>query len=344
MSWSEGSIFWGRSIQQQRTSAVRVITQMYMCNMCVSPIVVGIIRNAFHSEQSTAAAVITAGAAPNTKHRPSSLPPAVSIPSHVPHMNSGDSAHHHHRLRRPRWRSLRGALVCCLLLAAPALASWLFREALLRRLTVYGLQNVVGAGALRNAPVSLGTLVIVDRWAVELRGLQIGNAPGNWSAPFALRCERLRVAVSGPAALLSLLQARARSGAVWWRIAPGHRCVCYYRVRRAGTSSSSHPDLAFCEPRRGASHPGLAFYTNRDVACHIRASPFVRTATWRVTYGSRLLNEPRRGASHPGLASSPRPPPRVTVGKRRFPRTRRSCLRPRPLGRRAGSCGSAGSS
>ena len=140
--------------------------------------------------------------------------------------------------RRPR-RSCCCWAVCILVPILAALAGRV--EDAARLLVVHVVQHSVGRGALKNAPVTLKSLHIELRdWRIELRGLRIGNVPGEWDAPHAVTLERLRLSVGGLLGLLSLLQVPQANKAG----APGYatqglnpgvaepRQVCYYsRVR-----------------------------------------------------------------------------------------------------------------
>ena len=79
-------------------------------------------------------------------------------------------------------------------------------DELARRLVVHVVQYRLGRGALRNSPVSLQSASLLH-WGLAVEHLQIDNTlGGNWSSPFALHIDRLRIELGGPAALLSLLQ------------------------------------------------------------------------------------------------------------------------------------------
>ena len=75
----------------------------------------------------------------------------------------------------------------------------------LRRFLVHILQTKAVDGALRNSPVSIGALA-VRGWSLELTHVRIDNVQGNWTTPFALHMNAVRLSFGGPGALLSLLQ------------------------------------------------------------------------------------------------------------------------------------------
>ena len=66
----------------------------------------------------------------------------------------------------------------------------------------------VEEGALRLVEELLGAALegAATHRRLELRGVRIGNVPGEWDAPHALTLERLRLSVGGLLGLLSLLQ------------------------------------------------------------------------------------------------------------------------------------------
>jgi len=94
----------------------------------------------------------------------------------------------------------------CILVPILVAAAVLHVEDAARLFLVYAVQHNVGRGALKDAPVTLDS-VLLRAWRIELRGLRIGNVPGEWDAPHAVRLDRLRLTVSGLVGLLSLLQA-----------------------------------------------------------------------------------------------------------------------------------------
>ena len=107
---------------------------------------------------------------------------------------------------RRRSRS-RCCWAVCILVPILAAAAAVRIEDAARLLLVHVVQHSVGRGALKNAPVTLESMDIELRhWRIELRGLRIGNVPGEWDAPHAVTLERLRLSVGGLLGLLSLLQ------------------------------------------------------------------------------------------------------------------------------------------
>ena len=112
----------------------------------------------------------------------------------------------------PATPSRRSSRTCCcwvVCIVVPILvaAAAVHMEDVARLLLVYVVQHRVGSGALKNAPVTLESMRLELRaWRLELRGLRIGNVPGEWDAPHALTLERLRLSVGGLLGLLSLLQ------------------------------------------------------------------------------------------------------------------------------------------
>ena len=108
----------------------------------------------------------------------------------------------------PRRRSRRTCCwVVCIVVPILVAAAAVHMEDVARLLLLYIVQHRVGRGALKNAPVTLESMRIELRaWRLELRGVRIGNVPGEWDAPHALTLERLRLSVGGLLGLLSLLQ------------------------------------------------------------------------------------------------------------------------------------------
>ena len=82
-------------------------------------------------------------------------------------------------------RRSRRTCCCWVVCIVPILvaAAAVHMEDVARLLLVYIVQHRVGRGALKNAPVTLESMRIELRaWRLELRGVRIGNVPGEWDA------------------------------------------------------------------------------------------------------------------------------------------------------------------
>jgi hypothetical protein len=133
--------------------------------------------------------------------------PAGAPASDVPTLHSCEtSARHRSRYARCCRCSCWSAIVLAPIIVGTAI---MHAEELLRRFIVHTIQYKVGEGALQGAPISLDNVSVAfarSRWSLEARGLRIDNVPGEWAAPFAVQLDRLTLSLSGPLALLSLLQ------------------------------------------------------------------------------------------------------------------------------------------
>ena len=102
-------------------------------------------------------------------------------------------------------RSSFAALLLAWLTAVAAAVLLFWADDVLRILIVDILQRRVGQGALRAAPVSLSS-ASMRGWSFEMQHLHIDNVPGNWSTPYALHMDRLRIDFGSLRGFLSLVQ------------------------------------------------------------------------------------------------------------------------------------------
>lgn len=92
-----------------------------------------------------------------------------------------------------------GCLVVCLAVLL-ALSFWLIDT---RTVMIYLISRRLAELGCSNLPVFLESASI-DFWTFELRGLRIGNTPGEWNAPFAMHLDRLRITVGSILGMLSI--------------------------------------------------------------------------------------------------------------------------------------------